>query len=260
MGKWIKRILIIVSLAVFLFSAGSIAFIMNRYKNDEMVYTNAARQYTTPKEDSSGEEAADGGAADIELIETAPIHIDFESLQAANSDVVGWIYCEGTVINYPVLQGEDNDFYLHHTYEGNYSAAGSIFVDAVNRPGFLDSNTIIYGHHMRDGSMFAALEDWKDQEFYEEHPVIWLLTPGQDYKIVLFSGYWTSAYSDIYTVFTGPCKELNEYLEKCVQESDFQADVELDPKGYYILLSTCAYVFEDARYVVHGMLIPVGGA
>lgn len=248
MGKWIRRILIIVSLAVFLFCAGSLVFIMSRYKNDEKIYFYAAQQYTISEEDGSEEET-----------ETAPISIDFESLQAANSDVIGWIYCEDTPINYPVLRGEDNDFYLHHTYEGDYSAAGSIFVDVVNRPGFLDSNTVIYGHHMKNGSMFASLEKWKDQEFYEEHPVMWLLTPGQDYKIVLFSGYETSAYSDTYMIFTGPGKELDEYLENCIRQSHFQADVELDPEGHYILLSTCAYMFENARYVVHGMLIPVGG-
>lgn len=248
MGKWIRRILIIVFLAIFLFSAGSLVFIMSRYKNDEKIYFNAAQQYTISEENGNDEE-----------IETAPISIDFESLLAANSDVIGWIYCEDTPINYPVLRGEDNDFYLHHTYEGDYSAAGSIFVDVENRPEFLDSNTVIYGHHMKDGSMFASLEKWKDQEFYEEHPVMWLLTPGQDYKIVLFSGYETSAYSDTYTIFTGPGNELDEYLENCIRQSNFQADVETDPEEHYILLSTCAYMFENARYVIHGVLIPVGG-
>lgn len=252
MGKWIRRILIIAALAVFLFSAGTILLIMNRYKNDEMVYSDAAAQYTVSEGGGSGE------AADEEETETAPISIDFESLQAANSDVIGWIYCEGTVINYPVLQGADNDFYLHHTYEGEYSRSGSIFVDTANRPGFLDSNTVIYGHHMKNGSMFASLQDWKDQEFYEEHPIIWLLTPDQDYKIVLLGGYGTSAYSDTYTIFTGPCEEFDAYLDKCIKQSDFQADVEIDPQGKYVLLSTCAYMFENARYVLHGILVPVG--
>lgn len=259
MWKWIIRILITVFLAVFLFCAGTLLYIINRYNNDEKIYFYAAKQYTIPEEDSSDEEAADEEEIEIETeTETAPIRVDFESLLAVNSDVIGWIYCEDTPINYPVLQGEDNDFYLHHTYAGDYSVAGSVFVDSTNRPGFLDSNTVIYGHHMKNGSMFASLEKWKEQEFYEEHPIMWLLTPEQDYKIVLFSCYGTSAYSDTYTIFTRPCKELNEYMANCVRQSEFQADVEMDPEGHYILLSTCAYMFENARYVIHGMLIPVG--
>lgn len=247
------------SLAVFLFCGASILLITSQYRNDERLYFITAEQYTkntVPKGDSSDEETADGEEKEIEI---APISVDFESLQAVNSDVIGWIYCEDTPINYPVLQAGDNDAYLRHNYERKYSTAGSIFVDAANRTGFVDSNTIIYGHHMRNGSMFACLDMWEDQEFYEEHPVMWLLTPEQNYKIVLFSGYGTSAYSDTYTIFTGPCKELDEYLENCVKQSDFKADVETDPEGYYVLLTTCAYMFENARYVLHGMLIPVGG-
>lgn len=242
-------------LTVFLFCAGSVVYITSQYKNDERLYFVTANQYTQQRipQENSIDETTD----EVEM-ETAPISVDFEGLQAANSDIIGWIYCEDTPINYPVLQAGDNNAYLRHNYEGEYSTAGSIFIDAANRPGLVDSNTIIYGHHMRNGSMFACLDQWEDQEFYEEHPVMWLLTPEQDYKIVLFSSYGTSAYSDTYTIFTGPCEELNEYLENSVRQSDFKADVEMDPEGRYVLLTTCAYMFENARYVIHGMLIPVG--
>ena len=243
----------ILLLAIFLFCAGSLAAILNRYRNEEKLYIDTAKQYMLSGDNGTNEENVKNEA------ETAPISIDFESLQAINSDIIGWIYCEDTPINYPILKGEDNDTYLHHTYEGSYSSAGSIFVDAANRSEFADSNTIIYGHNMKNGSMFASLQNWLDQEYYEEHPIMWLLTPKQDYKIVLFSGYATSVYSDTYTIFTGSGAQLNDYLENCVEQSDFQADVELDQKGYYVLLSTCAYMFENARYVLHGMLVPVGG-
>ena len=89
-------------------------------------------------------------------------------------------------------------------------------MEAANRPGFADANTILYGHHMKDGAMFASLEKWADQEFYEEHPVMWLFTPKQDYKVILFSGYTTSANSEAYTIFSDSGKELEEYLEKCI--------------------------------------------
>ena len=164
------------------------------------------------------------------------------------------------MINYPVVQGEDNDFYLHHGFDKEGSSSGAIFVEAMNRPQFADANTVIYGHHMRDKSMFATLEYWAAQEYYEEHPVMWLLTPQQDYKIVLFSGYTASADSDTYMIFQEPGKELDDYLAQSLAQSDFEADVQLDGQARYVLLSTCAYAFHNARYVLHGVLVPVDSA
>lgn len=267
MGKWIRRILAGVLLAVFLFSVGSIVSVRRQYQADEKFYADAAMQYVLAAEDERSQDNDMDGTnrtADTnqthgaDAVETAPIQVDFERLRAVNSDVEAWIYCEGTAINYPVLAGTDNDTYLNHNYEGGYSKAGSLFVDAANRRNFADSNTIIYGHHMKDGSMFASLQNWQKQDFYEEHPVMWLLTPEQDYKVVLFSGYVESAYSDTYTIYTGPGEKFTNYLDRCVRKSAFQADIDLDKNGCYVLLSTCAYMFDNARYVLHGMLVPVG--
>lgn len=227
--------------------------------------------------------------------ERAPLVVDFAKLREASGDVQGWIYCEDTPINYPVVKGEDNSFYLEHSYDGKKSSSGAIFLDAANRSGFADANTILYGHHMKNGSMFACLEKWSDQAFYEEHPELWMLTPEGDYRIVLFAGYTTSADSETYTIFTGPCVELDAYLEACVRKSDFQAEIQsyvlnggaqgangmtgeipgadsaagsvpgeddmaAEAPGdgrKFVVLSTCAYSFEEARYVLHGMLVPV---
>ena len=137
-------------------------------------------------------------------------------------------------------------------------------MEALNRPDFADANTILYGHHMRDGSMFACLERWAGEGFYGDHPAVWLLTPKQDYRIDLFAGYTTSGYSDTYTVFTGPCDELAEYLERSLEQSDFAADGKpdagADTQSRFVVLSTCAYAFTDARYVLHGVLVPVDSA
>ena len=263
MGKWIRRTVMAVLLAVFLFSAGSILVIMNQYRISDQLYDDIASQYTHERE--AGEKQETGGREEQTgengpAAERAPITVDLEGLLAANDEVVGWIYCEDTPINYPVVRGEDNDYYLRHSYDGKGSAAGSIFVEAANQAGFADSNTIIYGHHMKNGSMFAGLDKWADQEYYEEHPVMWLLTPEQDFKVLLFSGYTTSAASDTYTIFTGPAEEIDDYLRKSVSQSDFQANVVLYREARYVLLSTCAYVFDNARYVLHGVLVPVDSA
>ncbi|MBR1830234.1 MAG: class B sortase, partial [Atopobiaceae bacterium] len=195
----------------------------------------------------------------VEGVTVAPIKVDFDALRAANPDVVGWIYCEGTIINYPVVQGKSNDEYLYHDYLGDYSVRGSIFVEAENRPGFTDAETIIYGHHMSSGTMFAALENWADQEFYDEHPVMWLLTPTQDYQIVLVSGHHSSARSDIYNVRHDHDKAFEQYLTDMKAQSEFvpSQDVVYSPDQNYVMLSTCSFIFEDARFVLHGVLVPV---
>ncbi len=287
MKKWIKRILVVVLLAVFLFSGGTILVVLRQYEESRETYDNAAAAYTRPNPAGNGAAgAAAGGAAPAEtggageagssaaadpadgaavlsaerVRECAPITVDFAGLQAANPDVVGWIWCEGTAINYPLLQGPDNDYYLHRSYDRSSNAAGSIFVEELNRPGLADANTIIYGHNMRNGSMFAALQNWADQSFYEAHPVLWLLTPERDYRVEIMAGYTTSGGSDAYSIYTEPGPELDAYLETALARSDFRAAAEPEPGARWVLLSTCTYVFETSRYVLHGMLCPVDSA
>lgn len=264
MGKWIRRIAVILLAAVFLFSVTYIAVTYYQYRKNDSLYQEMADQFVgTGAAEDSGELAGNGdrvssGSQAGNL--TAPVTVDFAGLREVNEDIIGWLYCEDTPIHYPVLQGENNDQYLRHSYDGAYNMAGSIFVEELNRGDFQDFNTIIYGHHMKNGSMFAVLDKWADQEFYEAHPVMWLLTPTQDYRIDLFSGYTTSAYAETYTVFQGNGEELNQYLARCVEQSVFQTDVELDGEAHYVVLSTCAYVFDNARNVLHGVLVPVDSA
>lgn len=189
--------------------------------------------------------------------EYAPIRVDFEALQAINPDVAGWIYCPDTPIDFAVCHGADNAYYLNHAYDGASSRGGAIFVECKNRKGFVDANTIIYGHHVLDGSMFACLENWREQAYYDEHPVMYLLTPEQDYRIVLLAGYTISAYADTYTVLYNRGVELEQYLDRHLPLSDFTAKSGPDSNANYVLLSTCAYEFQRARYVLHGMLEPL---
>ncbi len=238
-GRW-RAVAAVVLGAIFLGSAGVVGFAMYQYSASDALYRDAVDRYVGP--------------SDI-----APISVNFKKLHKVNPDVVGWIYCEGTAIDYPVLQGKDNDQYLHTDYKGEYNLNGSIFVDADNTPGFTDSNTIIYGHHMASGSMFAGLENWGDQEYYEEHPIIWLITPAKTYKIVLFSGHHTSSTSSMYDIITHPGAEMDALLSEALDKSEFKADVTLNRRARYVMLSTCAYLFDGDRYVLHGYLVTVTG-
>lgn len=237
--------------AIFLCSGGVVAYVTLQHKASDKAYGDASNQYTKQSEAGSAEQS--------EKLPTPPIQVDFAALQAVNPDIVGWIYCADTPIDYPVLLGKDNDQYLHHEYTGAYNIDGSIFLDSTCKGDFSLSNTIIYGHHMGyTGTMFTCLKYWAEQSFYDEHPVMWLLTPTQDYRIDLFSGHHTDAYSDMYTIYEKPSDEFTAYLQDALSQSLFEAsNVQLNPKGHYVMLSTCAYIFDNARFVMHGLLTPV---
>ena len=251
-GK-LRAALIAIFALVFVISLGGI--IINRipYWQSKKIYDDTAKEYTTPTEKSSSSETDPEGD-----LKKPPIQVDFAALKAINPDIVGWIYCEGTTINYPVLHGKSNDTYIHTTYLGEYNFAGSIFIDAANMTDFSDNNTIIYGHNMADHSMFASLGLWQEQEFFDSHNVIWLLTPKQNYRIEPFSAYITYATDKAYVIYRGVGQELASYVDWVASRSFVESDKQLYHQGRYVLLSTCTNAEGDLRSVVHGMLVPVG--
>ena len=123
------------------------------------------------------------------LPEDAPprIRVDWQELAEINDDLEAWILIPAVEISYPVLQGDDNEYYLHRGINQEYLFAGSIFMDAYNNPSFYNYNTIIYGHNMRDGSMFAKLKEFSDEDTLRQCPYFWILTPDADYRALNIS-------------------------------------------------------------------------
>ena len=191
-----------------------------------------------------------------------PKTVDFVALKEINPEIIGWLYCEGTEVDFPICATDNNDYYLSHAYDGTPKRSGSIFLEAADKTDFSDTNSVIYGHNMLDGSMFHCLEQWQDQKFYEEHDHMWLITPEKTYRINIFSGYVTDAFSSTYTVFTDYGELTKEYINNAFSLSDFypvyeKCDILVDGdySQKYVLLSTCAYNYKNARYVLHGKLI-----
>lgn len=241
MKKIIIRILFIVCVGVFAFSGWKLYSTMHEYALGEEIYEDVLERSVTEQPDSAG----------------PPIAVDFDQLREECPNIVGWIYCADTLINYPVVQGEDNSYYLKHAYDGTSSSNGAIFVNCHNTPGFTDTNTIIYGHNMKNNTMFAGLAEFADQAYYQAHPIMWLLTPEQNYKILLFSGYTTDNHSDAYTVFDEAGAAYTAFLNSRVAQSDFKASVSPTGTQRIVTLSTCTYSFKNARYVMHGVLEPI---
>lgn len=250
-GDIVLTLALIVAVAVFCFAAYNLFHIYTEYKKGTDEYNHIEQMAVTERAPESTEEASD-----TEQGPQPPFDVDFAALQGVNPDVVGWIYIEALDgISYPVVQGEDNEEYLHTTYENNYNFAGTIFIDYENSRDFSDCNTLVYGHNMKNGSMFGQLKKFsEDQTTYEKSKYFWIFTPEKDYRYEIISAYTTGVNSDTYTLFKGPGDEFQEYLDTIKGYSEIETDdTELTIKDRIVTLSTCTG--NDAtRYVVQGRL------
>jgi sortase B len=213
----------------------------------------AQRQSKTEPEQETEQEASDTPET-----ETAPITVDFDALLQDCPDTVGWLYTMDGTVNLPVVQGADNLYYLTHTPNGEAVSGGSLFLDYLNESDFSEDISFIYGHNMKNGSMFEPLLSYRKQSYYDAYPVIYLLTPTQNYKLELFSGFVTTMESDVYT-FNFDTEELKEaYISEMADLSEFAPLSLPSASDRLVCLSTCAYDFENARYVLLGKLVEVG--
>lgn len=181
---------------------------------------------------------------------------DFDKLYAINNDLVGWINIPGTQVNYPIVQGTQSEYYLTHNFAKEENEGGAIFIDSELSKPFEEKNTILYGHHMRDGSMFGSLKEFESQQFLDENNKIYVATKDITYLYQIFSVYVDKPDSDSYYYRFETGDEYLTYLNKLKSKSIVNSDIEkfaMDDK--IITLSTCSYEFNDARLIVHAKLI-----
>ena len=264
MGKVIKSVRLLLSLflvATFLYSAYKLLdYYVDTQKNtnlNEKMIEQSVSSITTsvPNNKDSESEIVEAGETEPPVpVETSPISVDFDTLKEANDDVIGWLYCEDTPINYPVLQSDDNSYYLRRLVNGEWNIAGSLFMDYRNNLSNNDWNTVIYGHNMKNDSMFGTLPEYRNQDYYEQHPVMYFLTPEADYKIELIAGFVTPSDSALYDVYLSESDRTSLY-DELFKLSDFQSNEYFFEKDVQLLtVSTCSYEYETARYVVVGVM------
>lgn len=186
--------------------------------------------------------------------EEIPGSVDFERLQEISEDAVAWLYAPDTPVDSVVAQADDNSYYLWRLLDGTQANSGTLFMDYRNHVDLSDWNTIIYGHNRKDGTMFASLLKYRDPEYYEAHPVMYLYTPGHCYRVELFAGYTTDVEDPIYSV---PAKkeERDAIIAQAREKSTFSSDVSVGTDDRLVTFSTCAYDYENARYVVVGRIV-----
>jgi len=188
---------------------------------------------------------------------TAP-RVNWGKLRADNSDIVGWIQIPGTPVNFPVYQGEDNDTYLHTSSEGEYALGGEVFLDFENTaPGMADSQSIIYGHHLRNGAMFKAVADMDNQAFFNSIETVWYVTEGADYELVPLMCYYADPYDTEVRRFNFESDDefrayLGALLDRAVTSRE-DAEQIIGGCDHVFTLVTCNYLDEmdgDGRTVV----------
>jgi len=252
-GNGLQTLLILFFVALIGFSGWKLYGIYAEYNKGTEAYGELANQYVSVETAEDSKIVAETESVqDTEAVEEM-ISVDVAALKEAYPDVVGWIYCPGTVVNYPIVKGKDNDYYLHRLMDGEYSLGGTLFMDYRNTGDFSDWNSIIYGHNMKNGSMLAVLTEYYEQEFYEKHPVWYLFTEECDYQMELVGGYTTPADSNTYS-FPESAEAKAALAEKADRNSTFESDMVIGEEERLVTLSTCVYDYENARYVLVGVL------
>ncbi|MBQ8067048.1 MAG: class B sortase [Solobacterium sp.] len=178
--------------------------------------------------------------------------IDFDTLAKINPDITGWIRMEGTPINYPVVwSAEKGDYYLKHLFTGEYNNAGCVYIDPHNKSDMSDKNTVIYGHNMRNGTMFAMLANYKNPEFYKaDRKVYYLTSDGRAFMLEPFAGYVTVG-SDAYVqVSFADDEDFMDYVNAKIERSTFKSEIQITPDDQIVTLSTCSYHANDGRFAL----------
>lgn len=200
---------------------------------------------------------------DFEGLDAPRLEVDFDGLQEMNPDIYAWIYLPDTVINYPVVQrAGDADYYLRRDLQGNRSTPGTLFTQYYNHTDWLDNLTVIYGHNMHDGSMFASLHYYEDSQFFEEHPYIYIYT--QEY-ILAYEVFAAHEFPDVHLLLSYTMNDREsfaQYLEQVLSldgiHDNISRDVDITADDHVLTLSTCMSSNRtEYRYLVQAKLAAV---
>jgi sortase B len=268
---------------VFLVSAGMLLVQVLQYRKGAQAYSQAedlvqlpdlsalptpAAPSTSPTQDAPDPETPDPEASDPDAdqdVEAQPTpqqvdpyaqalrDMDFAALRQVNPDVVGWIVIPNTAISYPLLQGADDQYYLNHLWNRRYGTVGSIFLESQNSRDLSDFNTIIYGHRMRDRSMFGPLRSYQSQDYWQAHPWVYLTDDNGVHTYAIFAAYEVDAAGDAYRLGIASDAGKQAFLDYCLEQSVIQTGVVPTTQDRVLTLSTCTGSGHETRWVVQAV-------
>lgn len=215
----------------------------------------AREEYDAIRQEVVEEPVPDKNIEEIQEKNYPQLQIDFPELKKTNPDFRGWLYFPALDISYPVVQGEDNDYYLKHSFEGETVNAGCIFMDCGASSDWSDRNTFVFGHNMRDESMFGTFKKLlKGTVSCGENPYFYIYTEDKVYIYEIFSYYETRSNSDRFATFSSDAS-YDDYVQWAIEHSLFASDVDLSSRGNIVSLSTCyGSAGTKKRALIHGVL------
>ena len=279
-----KLLVLVASLAIVAGVLGSVFYIQDKKAKEEAARIeaeeNAAKEVAkaamtedeiqalykehkkeTTVEAETVEEATEEAIEEPETVEASASDspVDWEGLWEVNEDVYAWITVPGTVIDYPILQhATDNTYYLNYNIDGSYGYPGCIYTENMNAKDFTDNNTVIYGHNMKNGSMFAGLHQYEERSFFEEHPQVLIYTPEKTYEYTIFAAY---IYDDRHLLYSFDFANEDvyaSYLDTVLNMRDLSAnirdDIAVTREDSIITLVTCMSNQPDKRLLVQAVL------
>lgn len=244
-AKKVRKILFLISLIVFLFSATCLVYMGYEYYYNKKLNDDLSKRLSQIIENGSNNNKSQNGNI-------------MQSLIHVNSDIKGIIKVRNSKINYPIVQCDNNEFYIKHDVKKNKSKYGTIFIDyrnKLNNNSLAGQNVILYGHNMKDGSMFADLKLFKNKEFYKNNQIVDLAILPKKYKFQIFSVFVVNADFDYRKIYFHNDEEVSKYLKLIKSSALYFKNVEFNCEDTMLTLSTCSYDRENARLVVQGKLI-----
>ena len=273
--RWIRAGLLLVTV-ICLFKTGSEYYLSVRHKSRQQDLSALLRteeratgllpQATVELGEQQAAVVQNGQPEAPEEEDPDPVIMDkFEELYARNEDLIGWLTIPETVIDYPVMQCEDDEYYLHHSFYGETDKYGCLYVREradVNTPG---TNFLIYGHNMKDGTMFGSLDEYRSKSFYEEHPLLYFDTLYEERTYEIVAVFLSQVYRDDEDVFkyyqfyeADTEEEFRSFYENIKKLSLYETGVTAEYGDTFLTLSTCAYHVKDGRLAVVAKYVETG--
>lgn len=230
MKRMINNILLIICIFIFCISTWKLYGYYRSYKKAKDTYSKIAKENVKISKNER--------------------KIDFKKLKSQNQDIAGWIYIRGTTIDYPIVQGKDNEEYLHQDFNKKKSSSGTIFLDNNCKKDFTSDNNIIYGHHMKNGTMFVQLLKFREKSFLKKHNEIMIFTPDRTIHLKVISAYAQKAQNKISVTFAND-KQKKAYIKKIESMSEQTIKTSRINDSHIYTFVTCSYEGEDNRTYVH---------
>lgn len=263
MSDKLRRGLMAILAIIFCVSAVVFGKSILEYRKGDEIYESAmefVEETSVPaaSETENAEEKEEKKPQDapVSTVKRTYANVDFAGLQAVNADVIGWIQIMGTQVDYPLLDADDNKYYLNHTYDHRRSSYGSIFIEPRNKSDLSEDHLVVYGHNMVNKSMFGSLLHYKQQSYANNHNTITICMPGRDLTYKVFSAYTAHVDSATYRMSFYSDASFQEMISHMKENSVIYSDITPKVGDQILTLSTCTPAgAKDYRFVVNAVLI-----